>query len=115
MDRHLKINNLLETIRKCLDEGRFLDTRHVFQRQIEREITRPEIQYVLRTGFHERKRDRYDEKFKAWNYAIRGKTVDKRQLRIIVSFDINNMLIITAIDLEPKGDGDGEKNSKSIH
>lgn len=115
MDRPPKISNLLETIRKCLDEGRYLDTRHAFQRQAERDITRPEIQYVLRTGFYEKKKDRYDEQFKAWNYAIRGKTVDSRQLRVIVSFDVNNMLIITAIDLDPKGDGDGEKSSKSIH
>ncbi|MBI1861890.1 MAG: DUF4258 domain-containing protein [Deltaproteobacteria bacterium] len=109
------MSNLLETIRKSLDEGRFLDTRHAFQRQTERNITRPEIQYVLRTGFHEKNKDQYDEPFKAWNYAIRGKTVDKRGLRIIVSFDVNNMLIITAIVLEPKGDGDGEKSSKSVH
>lgn len=100
MDRTPKISNLLETIRKCLDEGRYLDTRHAFQRQVEREITRPEVQHVLRTGYHEAKKDRFDKDYKAWNYAIQGKTVDRRKLRVIVSFDVNNMLIITAIDLD---------------
>jgi hypothetical protein len=100
MDGIPKIGKLLETIRKCLDNGNYLDTRHVFQRQTEREITRPETHYVLRNGFHEAKKDRFDRDYKTWNYAIQGKTLDDRKLRIIVSFDENNMLIITAIDLE---------------
>ena len=54
---------------------------------------------VLKSGFHEKRKDKFDESFNAWNYAVRGKTVDTKELRIIVSFDENNMLIITAIDL----------------
>ena len=103
MDRPPKISNLLESIRKCLDQGKYLDTRHAFQRQTEREITRPEVQHVLRIGFHEAKKDRFDGDFKAWNYAIQGMTVDRRKLRVVVSFDVNNMLIITAIDLGTYG------------
>ncbi len=41
-----------------------------------------------------------DERHEAWCYAIRGKTVDKRELRVVVSFDENYLLIITAIGLE---------------
>lgn len=100
MSRPPKIDNLLEVVRKCIDEGRYLDTRHAFQRQAERGITRIEILNVLRAGFREAKKDKYDETYKAWNYAIRGKTMDDRSLRIIVSYDKNNMLIITAIDLD---------------
>ena len=100
MDRPPKIRNLLETIRKCLYDGRYLDTRHAFQRQGERNITRPEIVAMLRSGFHEARKDQFDEVHGAWNYAIRGKTMDARTLRVIVSFDENNMLIITAIHLE---------------
>ncbi len=94
-----KVLNLLEVVQSCLDQGRYLDTRHVTERQLERSITRMEILHVLRTGFHEKKKDQFDEEYSSWNYAIRGKTVDKKELRIIVSFDKNNMLIITAIDL----------------
>ncbi|MBI2646667.1 MAG: DUF4258 domain-containing protein [Deltaproteobacteria bacterium] len=69
------------------------------ERQSERSITRMEILYVLRAGFHEKKKDKFDQAYGCWNYAIHGKTMDKRELRIIISFDKNNMLIITAIDL----------------
>ena len=41
----------------------------------------------------------FDERFKVWNYAIRGKTLDKREIRVMASFDQQNMLIITAIEL----------------
>lgn len=65
----------------------------------ERDITRPEILYVLKNGHHEKRKDKFDEFYKAWNYAVRGKTLDRRELRIVVSFDKDGMLIITAIDL----------------
>ncbi len=90
----------MERISSCLDTGRYLDTRHSLERQQEREITRPEVVYILRCGFHEKKKDKFDSRYQVWNYAIRGKTLDKRELRIIVSFDESNMLIITAIDLK---------------
>jgi hypothetical protein len=95
-----KIDALMDRISSCLDAGRYLDTRHSIERQREREITRVEVIYVLRHGFHERKKDKFEALHQAWNYAIRGKTVDGRDLRVIVSFDDSDMLIITAIDLE---------------
>ena len=95
-----KIENLLDVVSKALDTGDYLDTSHANVRKGEREISRPEIVYVLRHGFHEARKDKYEEQYKAWNYAIRGKTVDRRELRVVVSFDTAGMLIITAIDLD---------------
>jgi hypothetical protein len=99
MDSPPKINKLMETIRKCVEEGRYLDTRHATQRQAERSITRPEYLHALLNGYHEKRKDKFEEIYNSWNYSIRGKTIDARVLRIVVSFDENNMLIITAIDL----------------
>jgi len=99
VDRQPKISNLLETISKCIEEGRYLDTRHATQRQSERNVTRPEYLHALLNGYHEKRKDRFEEIHQAWNYSVRGKTIDGRSLRIVVSFDKNNMLIITAIDL----------------
>lgn len=99
MRRLEKLPNLLDEIRSRIEAGRFLDTVHSAERQSERSLTRQEILYVLKNGFHEPKKDRFDERYKAWNYAIRGKTVDGRILRVIVSFDAEELLIITAIEL----------------
>jgi hypothetical protein len=100
MARPPKIINLMVEIRKCLDTGKYLDTRHATERQAERDITRPEILRVLRTGFHEKRKDQFKEEYQAWNYSVRGRTVDARKLRVIISFDPSGMLIISAIDLD---------------
>lgn len=90
----------MDVIKECLDSGQYRDTTHATDRQDERVITRPEITQVLRRGHHEKSKDRFDEQYNAWNYAVRGRTVDRRELRIVVSFEeATGMLIITAIDL----------------
>ncbi len=95
-----KVVNLLELVATHIESGKYLDTRHSEARQDQRKITRPELLYVLKHGHHEKRKDRFDDHYKAWNYSIRGKTVDKRDLRVIVSFDPAGMLIITAIEIE---------------
>lgn len=100
MSRPDKIVDLMSAIRRSIVQGHYYDTRHATQRQIERNITRPDIIYVLKNGFHEKKKDQFDERFKAWNYAVRGKNIDAREIRVIISFDEDGMLIITAIELK---------------
>jgi len=99
VQRKPKIQNLLDAVRQCIDRGHYFDTRHATDRQSERSISRTEIIYVLKNGRHEKSKDQYQERFKAWNYAIRGRTVDRRDIRVIVSFDADGMLIITAIEI----------------
>jgi hypothetical protein len=98
--KHLnKLKNLLEITREHAEAGDYLLTNHARQRQAERGISRPDIEYVLSHGWHEKRKDIFEEAHQAWNYAVRGKTVgDESELRIIVSFD-DDMLIITVIDL----------------
>ena len=100
MQKPAKIINLRQEVWHCIKKGNYFDTRHATDRKTERNISRTEILYVLQHGRHEKSKDRFQERYNAWNYAIRGKTVDKRDLRVIISFDENNMLIITAIDLD---------------
>ena len=97
-----KRKDLLADIKNCLDSGRYLDTYHSAVRQGERLITRTEMVHVLRNGRHEKEKDRFDPRYSEWNYSICGRTIDARELRIIVSFEANNLLIITAVDLSLK-------------
>jgi hypothetical protein len=92
--------NLLELIKKSITSGNYIYTGHAQQRLQEREVTRQEVKQVLKNGFHEKKKDTFDEIYNEWNYAIKGKTLDKKNLRIVLSFDKKNMLIITVIDLD---------------
>jgi len=100
MYSRIKLPNLIGRVRGCVEKGNFLDTYHSSLRQEQRKITRREILYVLKVGWHEKSKDYYDESYDAWNYSIRGQTLDWRRLRVIVSFDDDEMLIISAIDLD---------------
>ena len=95
-----KLPNLLELARHLADSGDYVLLKHARERSAERAITEPEWIYVLRTGWHEKRKDSYDEFYESWAYSIRGKTIDGRELRVVVSFDDDTeMLIITLIDL----------------
>ena len=97
--RTAKLQNLLEKVKKSLESGDYHYTGHAEERLQQREVTRLEVKQVLKSGHHEKSKDKFDEEFDEWNYSIKGKTVDKRNLRVIISFD-KGMLIITVIDLD---------------
>lgn len=98
-----KVLNLLEVIRDAIDEGRLREAFHASERKAERKITRQEYQYVLKKGYHEKRKDEYRPEYNAWSYAIRGKTLDDRDLRVVVSFEIDEdqelLLIVTVIEV----------------
>ena len=59
--RPKKIENLLERIRNCISSGAYRDTFHAIERKTERNRTLPEIIHVLKTGSHEKDKDRFEE------------------------------------------------------
>jgi len=56
---------------------------------------------VLGSGRNVKKHDRWDNHYLEWNYAIEGKTIDGRKLRVIVALKKGPMtLVVTAFELE---------------
>ena len=80
--------------------GRLVYSNHANERIRERGIIKPEVEYVLEHGHHEARKDSYSEEFQAWDYAIRGKTLDGRNLRVVVAIVAPNILVVTTIDLD---------------
>jgi len=98
-----KIADLLSVVRQCVEEGRYLETVHAQHRQGQRGIILPDILHVLVTGRHEKSKDKFDQAYGAWNYAIRGMTSSEEDMRVIVSFDEESeLLIITAFYVEDR-------------
>jgi hypothetical protein len=95
--------------RELLGRRRYRDTRHAFDRKRERQIILPEIRQVIDAGWSEKSNDEFKPEHQSWNYAIRGRTVDGRELRIAVAFEEGDTLlvIVTAIDLSTKDGGYG--------
>ena len=94
-----KLDNLLAAIAQYISSDDYTLSRHARKRMRERDLDLPDILYILRHGWHEKRKDQFDSSYKSWNYAIRGKTVDERNLRIVVTFD-EGLLVVTAIDLD---------------
>lgn len=99
MDRSLKVKDLMVLVRAAVENGQLIYSTHASIRMGERNIIKPEIEYVLETGHHEAKKDKFNVEFGSWDYVIKGKTVDNRNLRIIIALIHPNVLIVAAIDL----------------
>lgn len=95
-----KSPRLLELIREKVSTGRIRYSGHANQRMRERRIIKPEVEYVLRTGRHKKEKDNFNDEHNDWDYAIEGRTIDSRKLRIIVAIADPNLLVVTTIDLE---------------
>ena len=95
-----KINNLIEEIQIKLESGEYRYVGHANKRLQERAVTRLEVKQVLKSGHHEKRKDEFKEDHNSWTYSVRGKTIDKRNLRVAVSFDQSDLLVITVIDLD---------------
>lgn len=100
MTRRPKLKNILHKASEAVGEGFLLYSQHANERMLERGIVKPEVEFVLKNGHHEAKKDQYNEEFLAWDYAIRGKTVDGRNLRIVIAFVSPNVFVVTTIDLD---------------
>lgn len=94
-----KIDHLLSVIKKSIDTGSYRQRIHARIRGEERNIELADVKYVLKNGQHETVKTQFDEIFNTWKYAIRGKTLDGIDMRVIVAFDQNIMHIITVINL----------------
>lgn len=94
-----KVSNLLTLVKLALKGGNYRYTGHAEERLQLRLVTRLEVKQALFSGYHEKRKDKFDEDYREWNYSIRGKTIDERELRIVVSFE-EALLIITIIDLD---------------
>lgn len=89
--------NFFPRIRDCIEKGIYRQSKHAIDRKIERNIDLPDVLYVLKNGYHEKQKTSFDEAFQTWKYAIRGKTSDRLDIRIIIAFDEEGMLIITVM------------------
>lgn len=93
-----QIENLLVVIRECIDKGRYRESFHAKLRKGERDIDLLDALYVLKNGYHEKRKTAFNEMRNTWNYAIRHK-IERKDIRVIVAFDDDGMLIVTVIDL----------------
>lgn len=92
-----QIKELRAKICECIESERYKQTLHALQREKERSIELVDALYVLKNGRHEKSKTSFDEVFQTWKYSIRGLTLDDEDIRVVIAFDDEGMLIITVI------------------
>jgi hypothetical protein len=97
LKRPTQLEELFPKIRACIEQGLYRQSKHAIDRELERQIDLPDVLYVLKTGYHEKQKTSFDEVFETWKYAVRGKTLDNLDIRIIIAFDEEGMMIITVM------------------
>ncbi len=95
----LKTTELLKKIREYLQQGTYIVSAHALQRQDQRLVNLQHVLYVLKNGNREEQKELFDVKRQMWKYAIRGKTIDGINLRVIIAFE-EEMIIITVVRLK---------------
>jgi hypothetical protein len=92
-----KLPNLLVKIRECIEQEKYIFTNHALDRVNERGIDIQTTIDVLLRGYEEKKKTKFDKETDAWKYAIRGLTTDGFDIRVIIAFDEDEMLVITVM------------------
>ena len=58
-----------------------------------------DIEVVIKRGKRIKARDKFDNIYNSWSYVFEGKTIDERELRVVIIID-NKLQIVTVIILE---------------
>jgi hypothetical protein len=96
-----QITDLHEKICECIDTGKYVHSYHALERHKSREIGLEDVLYVLKHGIHEKRKTTFADDFQSWKYAIRGKTLDNDDIRVIIAFDDSGMIVITVMYVLP--------------
>ena len=99
MTTSLATGVLLRKIREHVQKGTYIISAHALERQNLRSVDLKDVLYVLKNGVRDEEKDLFDNKRQAWKYAIHGKTTENVNLRIIIAFE-NDMVIITVMGIK---------------
>ena len=81
-----------------IKNGKYRLTKHAAEEQAKDNLDLQDTLHILRTGFHEKAKTNFNNMFQNWKYVIRGKTEELKEVKVIISF-ANEMMIITVMEL----------------
>ena len=97
-DGYLEHTLLQKEILKYLEEDRYRLTKHADEELKNDDLDLNDALHVLKNGKHNHKKTEFNNKHQTWHYAIDGVTKDLKNVRVIIAF-VGEMLIITAMEL----------------
>ena len=98
LDGYFEDAQLKKEILSHLEKGAYRLTKHAAEEQSKDGIDLQDTIHVLKTGFHEKSKTLFNNAYQTWKYAIRGKTEDLKDVRVIITFS-SEMMIVTVMEL----------------
>ena len=97
-------NELWKSVDERIKYVQYIFVNHAEERQAQRGIDDLTVINILENKGNARRRrnkskDKYESGYDDWNYCIEGYDHNSDKIRIVISFNINNMLIITVIKI----------------
>lgn len=92
-------SDVLRKVKEHVRNGTYILVKHAIDMQKARGIKLPDVMRVLEHGRHERDKDIFSVKNQIWKHAIRGKTINGADVRVIISLE-KKMVIITVIRIK---------------
>src|SRR5437764_10476 len=97
--RHSR-DDALKRIRRCLDDGEVIPTKHFRDKLEELGLSMVEAMYVLRRGLILNEAE-FDVRHQEWNYRIEGTEPDGEHVAIVFAFiEDASGLLITIFSIE---------------
>jgi hypothetical protein len=97
-DGYLEDAQLQKEILKHIEKDRYRLTRHADEELKNDDLDLNDVLHILKNGKHNHKKTGFNNKRQMWHYAIDGITKDLKNVRVIIAF-VGEMLIITAMEV----------------
>ncbi len=88
--------DVLRRVKEHVRNGTYILREHAIEMQEKRRVSLADDLRVLEYGRHESEKDIFEVKNQRWKHAIRGKTINGIDLRVIIAFHAK-LAIITVI------------------
>lgn len=96
----VKKDEVIQKAVEALENGNLRFSKHALIRMKERGIVISDIKEAIYNGQREGIKDQLTDDGSDWKYALRGKNeAGDKEIRLVLLFDEQNVLVVTAIDL----------------
>jgi hypothetical protein len=87
-------DDALKRIRRCLDDGEVIPTKHFREKLEELSMSMVEVLYILRHGLILNEPE-FELRYREWNYRIEGTEPEGQHLAIVFTFieEVSGLLI----------------------
>jgi Domain of unknown function (DUF4258) len=96
----VKKDEVIQKAIGALENGNLRFSKHALIRMKERKIVISDIKETIYNAQRESIKDQLTDDGSDWKYALRGKNeAGDKEIRLVLLFDGQNVLVVTAIDL----------------